>query len=65
MRWRRNLKGSLLLEVDEGNGYVPYTQSRLKQPEHKILKGSFGYSTMQACLKAGYYYEPTVDEQQQ
>jgi hypothetical protein len=44
----------------EQEGWKHYTRSRLRRND-KILKGNFGrssygFSTMQACLKAGYEY---------
>lgn len=63
IRWARNSREILALQVDDGNGiWIPYTQSKLFTKDYQIQDGTLGYATMQACLKAGYVYALTEHE---
>lgn len=57
MQWRRTRSdGGLDLYVEEAGTWKHYTQSILRQPDLRMKGASEGYTTMQACLKAGYKY---------
>lgn len=67
MQWRRTRSdGGLDLYVNDGKGFKHYTQSVMRQPDRilsgKYGKSSYGFTTMQACLKAGYEYLDVSEE---
>jgi len=53
VKWGEGPNG-LTVFVDEGKGWVPYTNSKLKAAPNNGPMENPAFSTFQAALKAGY-----------
>ncbi len=54
VRYHRLSNGELEVQVDEGNGWVPYTRSKVYTPDKNPQFCSKGYPTFLNCLKNNY-----------